>query len=230
MRLALVALLIVAAPANAVTFHLVGAQTDQCTSKVYLPGGFDDPPVLDPAPCVGKEGISLDGRIRVVRSAIDGPLRSRWLSLLSPGEAPPAVPSLPGATYITDDALKVRLGLDWGGADHFAALHFNKWGNIDKWSIGAVRDAGAYDRGTTSFSTYAAGLDYSASGPAGRFYRHRTTVAGPIPVSPVPLPATAWLLLAGLLATGAASRLRLARWPFAGVPTMAEQRLNHGFA
>jgi hypothetical protein len=213
MRLALV-LLCLAAPANAVTFHLVGAQIDTCTSHLSLPGD-DYPPVPDPTPCIGKVGLSLDGKIKVVRAAVDGKLRDRWLTL-HPGELPPlgptGAPQEPDAdeTYITNAALKVRLGLDWGDpADHYAKLHLNKWGNIDRWFLGTVQGLGAYGRETASWATTAHGLEWSGSGPAGKWYKHRTAVAGPVPqVSPVPLPATAWLLLSGLFATGAGRLVR----------------------
>jgi hypothetical protein len=213
MRFALV-LLCLAAPANAVTFHLVGAQIDNCTSNVYLPAaGYDDPPVQDPTPCIGKVGMSLDGKLRVIRAAVDGRLRDRWLTL-HPGELPPlgatGAPQEPAAdeTYITNAALRVKLGLDWGGTDdHYAGLHFNKWGNIDKWYLGSVIGNGGYTRLTASWGTSATEPEWSGLGAAGKWYKQRTAVAGPVPkVSPVPLPATAGLLLAGLALTAALRR------------------------
>jgi hypothetical protein len=190
---------LVAAPAQAVTFHLIGATLDTCTSRVFLPGD-DFPPVPDPTPCNGVVGTSLDGSIEIIRAALTGVLERRWLTLW-PDELPPldgltGLPILPRSdeTFIANSALDVRLGFDWGPkADHFAGLHFDGTGNIDQWFIGTAQNLGAYSRETTSLRTSASGLDFSASGPPGQFVRE------PVGPSPVPLPATAWLLMVGAL-------------------------------
>jgi hypothetical protein len=201
MRVLIVPLLLIAPhiaaiPANAVTFTLVGATISTCTSHVSVPGSF--PPIEDPTPCIGKVGLSLDGTITLPDAL--GPLQGRQLNLW-PDELPPLdgngipFPLEPNQTYLTNAQFGFGLNFDWGAkADHFAGLIFDSFGNIKTWFVGAV--IGNFATETTSFGgTTISGPQFSASGPSGQFIRDD------VPPSPaiVPLPASAWLLLAGLL-------------------------------
>jgi hypothetical protein len=185
-----------AAPAHAVTFHLVGATINNCTS--HIPD--------DPAPCAGKVGRTLDGTITLADAL--GPLQGRQLNLW-PDELPPLdgngipFPLEPNQTYLTNSQFGFGLNFDWGGkADHFAGLTFDAAGNIASWFIGAVIGNGAAFAETASFSgSVISGPDFSATGPAGQFVKEGVTP------SPVPLPASAWLLLAGLVGIAGVGRL-----------------------
>jgi hypothetical protein len=188
MRSLFLVLLLAAAPAHAITYRLVGATIDTCTSNIPD----------DPTPCAGKIGRSLDGTITIADAL--GPLPGRQLNLW-PDELPPLdgngipFPLAPNQTYLTNSQFGFGLNFDWAGkADHFAGLTFDAAGNIASWFIGAVLDNGRLFAETASFSgSVISGPDFSATGPSGQFVKEGI---GP---SPVPLPATAWLMLAGLV-------------------------------
>lgn len=189
--------LAVASPAYAVTYRLTGSKIDTCYSHVYL----EDGQTPDPTPCIGKTGGSFDGRIRLVRSEIDGPLRNRWL-YLPPASDPDLFPT---SETLTSDALRVRLGFPWEG-DVWAGIHLNKRRQIDKWFFGSI--AGDRQHEATNWGIYTAAPEFTVTGSAGRFSlvpwrpKARTALASaapPVAPSPVPLPASAWLLMAGLL-------------------------------
>lgn len=181
----LIVLLLLAAPAEAVTYRLTGSALTSCQSQVTLPDG-----TLDPAPCIGQVGKSFDGRVRLSRAQL-GPLRDRWL-YYTPGLA--IDPQMP------ESAFRVRLGFPWEG-EKSVGLHFNRWGGLDRWWFTTSREGNTIWNEAAWQGIHASTPEFYATGSPGRWAKvawrpKATALAAP---SPVPLPASAWLLIAGLL-------------------------------
>jgi hypothetical protein len=189
----LLVLLCLAAPANAVTFHLTGAKLDTCTSYVWI---GNEP---DPTPCIGKS-MSFDGTVRV-KNRLVRDLTDTWVF------SELADPSLfQNAQVVGLKALKVRLGFKWRGERNFG-LHFNQSGDLDQWWLTSAQIGGTRWFEAASYGSHALTDTYALDGSAGTMTRARTAVAGPIPATaPVPLPAAVWLLLAGLALLAYAGR------------------------
>lgn len=182
MRLALVVLLFLSAPAHAITFRLSGAVIDTCTA--YDEEGHEQ------IPC--RVGQSFDGVVRVKGRLIDGPLVDRWL-YLSPE------PGLhPADQTIGHDALKVRLGFPWKG-DRAAGLHFDAAGNLDKWWFTSSRFGNAVWREAAYSGIHILRPNYYATGPSGTMTRVAPAAAARVQIAQTPVPPALGLTLLGFL-------------------------------
>jgi hypothetical protein len=185
MRL-LIVLLLLAAPANAVTYRLTGSSLDACVSHVYASPEAQEP---DPTPCIGKVGKSFDGRVTLPDRLAKGWVFSQL-----------ADPSLfPGAAIVPLSAVRVNLRFRWQGSRSFA-MHFDDAGNLDtwwfttrgKWGTNEAASSGIHIARPTFFANGSGGAMVAQSAA------RKAVAASP---SPVPIPAAGWLLLAATLAT-----------------------------
>jgi hypothetical protein len=147
----LIVLLLLAAPAEAVTFRLTGSEITSCIK----------PDEVRRDPCARQLGRSFDGRVRLDPTGLD--LTDNWLYVGSGTDA-----DLP------DGALRFRLP---GPGDKYAGLYFNETGALQHWWLGKIGDGRRLE--VSSFGLTFSTPRFLAQGNGGRMVPIATTPIPP---------------------------------------------------
>jgi hypothetical protein len=150
MRL-LIVLLLLAAPAEALTWRLTGSEITSCIKSEEI--------IRDP--CARQFGRSFDGRVRLDPTGLD--LTDNWLYVGSGTNA-----DLP------DGALRFRLP---GQGDKYAGLYFNEAGTLQHWWLGKIGDGRRIE--VSSFGLVLSTPRFLAQGDGGRMTPIATTPIPP---------------------------------------------------
>lgn len=176
-------LILMAAPAGAVTYNLIGSSIDACESYVADRNGNPKP-----RPCRNKIGRSFDGSVTIDDSI--GPLAGQLLVTDPIGD-------------LSRDLLDVRLrGLRWNkpGVERHAGMLFDDAGNLDKWWFTVTMDGGNTWIEAASQGIHKTKTKFYAWGQSGEMLLAPTAqkLPAPVPMAAAPIPAPALLLVAGL--------------------------------
>lgn len=134
----LIVLLLLATPAEALTWRFTGSEITSCAEDVRGD------------PCARQIGRSFDGKIRLDTAGLD--LTDNWLYVGSGTDA-----DLP------DGALRFRLP---GPGDRYAGLYFSETGALQHWWFGKIGDGRRLE--IASFGLTFSTPRFLAQGPGGR--------------------------------------------------------------